>query len=87
MTFISSLLVLAAWWLFVRHQHRKTHDEIRRQSGIKEILEEKNEIVFNRKMTLLQEQDGPDMAPYLNSGSVPWCMEGMIAHIVRIMGI
>jgi hypothetical protein len=78
MTIVLTILVLAAWWLFVRHQNRKTHNEIRRQSEMKEILDEKNEIVFNRKMTLLQEQDGPELAPYLDSGSEPrpWCMEG-----------
>jgi hypothetical protein len=79
MTAVLTILVLAAWWLFARHQNFKTSKEIRKQSEMKETLEEETEIIFNRKMTLLQEQDAPNLAPYLNSGSVSgpaaWCME------------
>jgi hypothetical protein len=87
MTVVLTILVLAAWWFFVRHQNRKTHKEIRRQSEMKETMEEENEVIFNRKMTLLQEQDAPNLAPYLNSGSVSgptaWCMEGKVLYILE----
>jgi hypothetical protein len=52
---------------------------------MKETLEEQQEFIFNRKMTLLQEQDAPNLAPYLNSGSLTgpaaWCMEGKFLYI------
>lgn len=53
---------------------------------MKETLEVETEVIFNRKMTLLQEQDAPNLAPYLNSGSVSgpaaWCMESKILYIL-----
>jgi hypothetical protein len=81
MTVVLTIVVLTTWWFFVRHQNQKTSKEIRRQSEIKETLENKSEVMFNRKMTL-QDQD-VDSGLYLNSGSVsePWCMEGTFVYV------
>jgi hypothetical protein len=47
-----------------------------------EALEEETEVIFNRKMSILQEQGDPNLAPYLNSGSVSgpaaWSMESKL---------